>query len=380
LGELLQEEYKFKVETSLMNTDKPPQQQAFQHLSKFVADHDKPRTLLIIYYAGHGYSLAHDTGRISLSGKPILDEKKKLAGSIEWHEVERTLSATSSDVLVIFDCCQAGLLCRSARESFLNNNRIFQYLGACESSQVTHRAGKDSFTSAIIWALRQLSGEASFPITKLVQKIEAHEHFPQKQKPVLFGGRFDPVSENICLARMRATPTTEGSVIHPTTNEATAVRGVMELSFHFPRDVTENDIIQTAGVLKECIRSKKLNCDKISFIDRYSLDTAEVVKRWKQLMQSARQRPTMNINLMGAPRDGHGAMDHFLRRPRLPGGQITTEAELAPEQEPVPRIHRGPLIRCGTVRNMISMLLLEVIKSCIGLSIFFFIVRVFAGL
>jgi hypothetical protein len=380
LRELLQNTYNFSVQTSLMNTAKPPQQQAFQHLANFVVAHDKPRTLLIIYYAGHGYSSARGMGRIALSGKPIYGQEGKLAGSIEWHEVERTLSATSSDVLVIFDCCQAGELCRSAQEGFLNSNRIFQYLGACESGQVTSRAGKLSFTSAIIWALEQLAGEASFPITKLVQKIEAHEHFPRQQKPVLFGGRFDPVSENICLAPMRAAPTTDGSGILATTSKVASTRGVMELSFHFPRDVTETDIIQTAGVLKECMRSKKLNCDKISFIDQYSLDTAEVVKRWKDLMQSARQGPTMNINLMRAPRDGHGVMDRILRRLRLLVGKGTTEVELAPGRELVTPTYRRPLFPRVTVRIMTSMFLLEVIRSCIGISICILIVRVCAGL
>lgn len=362
-----------------MNTARPPQQQAFQHLANFVAAHDRPRTLLVIYYAGHGYSSARGMGRIALSGKPIYGQEEKLAGSIEWHEVERVLSATSSDVLVIFDCCQAGLLCRSAQEGFLNSNRIFQYLGACESGQATSRAGKLSFTSAIIWALKELSGEASFPITKLVQKIEAHEHFPPEQKPVLFGGRFDPVSENICLAPMRTIPTPEDPDMCSTTNQAASTRGVMELSFHFARDVTEKDIVQTAGVLKECMRSKKLDCDKISFIDQYSLDTAEVVKRWKQLVQAARQRPTL-INLTGVPRVGHGVMDRFSQRLRLLVGNFTTQTDSESEQELVAMRHHWPLVRCATVRNMVLMLLLEVIRSCIGLSIFIVIVRAYAGL
>lgn len=126
-----------------------------------------------------------------------------IAASIEWHEVERTLVATSSDVLVIFDCCRAGLLCRSAQEGLENNDRIFQCLGACESEQRTRSSGKQSFTTAMIWALEELAKEPSFPVTKLVKKIEAHAGFPHDdQRPVLFGGRFAPASANIHLARM----------------------------------------------------------------------------------------------------------------------------------------------------------------------------------
>jgi hypothetical protein len=205
LGKVLKEEYNLTVERRLMHSKTSPQKQAFKHLSNFVDAHDDPKTLLIVYYAGHGYESARGTGHLALSGKPIYDPKMKIAVSVEWHEVERTLVTTSSDILVVFDCCQAGLLCRSAQDGLVANGRIFQYLGACESEQQTRSSGKHSFTSAVMWALKELVDEESFPVTKLVKKIQAHSDFPNdQQRPVLFGGRFDPVSVNICLGRMPA--------------------------------------------------------------------------------------------------------------------------------------------------------------------------------
>ena len=186
-----------------MHTTTPPQIQAFKHLSNFVDAHAALRTLLIVYYAGHGYRSARDRDHIALSGKAFIELEDKFANSIEWHEVERTLVSINSDVLVIFDCCQAGLLCSSAREGSVTDGRIFQYLGACESQQQTRSAGEHSFTSAVTWALKELIGETSFPVTKLVKKIESHAGFPHgKQRPVLFSGRFDPASANICLGCM----------------------------------------------------------------------------------------------------------------------------------------------------------------------------------
>lgn len=203
LAKVLQEEYNFVVESHLMHTRTSPQRQAFKHLSNFVDDHDNPQTLLLVYYAGHAYKSLTELGCLALSGKPIYDQDKMIAASIEWHEVERTLVATSSDVLVIFDCCHAGLLCRSAQEGLENKDRIFQCLGACESEQRTRSSGKQSFTTAMIWALKELAKESSSSTTKLVKKIEAHEGFPHNdQRPVLFGGRFAPASANIHLARM----------------------------------------------------------------------------------------------------------------------------------------------------------------------------------
>lgn len=191
------------MQSHLMHTRTSPQSQAFKHLSNFVDAHDHPQTLLVVYYAGHGYESLTRPGCLTLSGKPIYDQDAMIAASIEWHEVERTLVATSSDVLVIFDCCCAGLLCRSAQEGLENSNRIFQCLGACESRQQTRSSGERSFTTAMIWALKELAKGSSFPVTKLVKKIEAHARFPHNdQRPVLFGGRFAPASANIHLARM----------------------------------------------------------------------------------------------------------------------------------------------------------------------------------
>jgi hypothetical protein len=294
----MQDKYHFDVQTKLMNCETHPQEQAFQHLANFVGTQRQPRTLLIIYYAGHGYSSALRDGRIALSGTQLVDPTDQSTRSIEWDEVERTLSTTRSDVLVIFDCCQAGLLCRSAQEGLLNPNRSFQYLGACESIQVTERAGPGSFTSAMIWALEKLALEPGFPVTKLVKTIEQHEHFPKKQKPVLFGGRFDPVAENIWIAPMR---TIDGEPDQPKTfDERTAAssakptRGVMELRLHFEDGVTKDDIINSARVLTDCMRKNKLRCHNVSFIDKYSLDTTDIVRRaawkWKQVMRTPAQQ------------------------------------------------------------------------------------------
>jgi hypothetical protein len=296
LEKTMQDKYHFDVQTKLMNCETHPQEQAFQHLANFVGTQRQPRTLLIIYYAGHGYSSALRDGRIALSGTQLVDPTDKSTRSIEWDEVERTLSTTRSDVLVIFDCCQAGLLCRSAQEGLLNPNRSFQYLGACESKQVTERAGLESFTSAMIWALEKLATEPGFPVTKLVKTIEQHEHFPKKQKPVLFGGRFDPVAENICIAPMRTgepdqPKTSDGRTAAPS---AKPTRGVMELRLHFENGVTEEDIVNSARVLTDCMRKNKLRCHNVSFIDKYSLDSTDIVRRaawkWKQVMRTPTQQ------------------------------------------------------------------------------------------
>lgn len=280
LQNVLQERYRCDVQLELMNYKTHPQQQAFKHLANFVEAHKRPRTLLIIYYAGHGFDSGKDDNRMALSGRRFIDDEEKAANSIMWDDVERTLSTTPSDVLVIFDCCQAGLLCRSARQVLLHPNRSFQFLGACESGQVTNRAGPKSFTSAMIWALDKLANEATFPVTKLVKTIEEHDDFPRDQKPVLFGGRFDPVAENICITHMRG-PASRGESVDPTASprDTPPTKGVLELRLHFPNEVTEDDIVDSARTLKNCMQKVTLHCHGIAFLDMYATDSTALMKR-----------------------------------------------------------------------------------------------------
>jgi hypothetical protein len=66
LAKVLRETYKFEVVERLLNHKKRAQTQVNQHLANFVADHDDKHTLLIIYYAGHGWS--EGSGQMTLAG------------------------------------------------------------------------------------------------------------------------------------------------------------------------------------------------------------------------------------------------------------------------------------------------------------------------
>ena len=60
--------FKYKVRRALLTTHgKLPQVQANHHISQFVWDEDSPRTLLIVYYAGHG-TPGRNPGQLDLSG------------------------------------------------------------------------------------------------------------------------------------------------------------------------------------------------------------------------------------------------------------------------------------------------------------------------
>lgn len=120
-----------------------------------------------------------------------------------WEASETVLHHVKGDVLVIFDCCDAGSLAK-----LRSAGRAFEYLGACDSEKYTHPPGVNSFTSALTWALKELSSEPPFTTDRLVSKVKDYERFPRKQKPVLFARR-NYMPEHIWISRIRtlATPT-----------------------------------------------------------------------------------------------------------------------------------------------------------------------------
>jgi hypothetical protein len=228
-----------------------PHEQAKRHAAVFVDKEDGKGRLLIVCYGGHGNG--HDGGRLLLSGC-LLGSPPPEGGhryeQIDWAEVEIVLSKAEADVLVILDCCHAGVLfdpgmmSRAAR-------RKFQYIAACEAEQMTRSAGPGSFTTAIIWALKHLAKETGFSTQQLVCSLSGRREFCcETQEPFTFSGKFGLVTEDIWIA--------------PVTGR-TAASKVLDLRFHFDRHASESDIQATADYLQTFLRSKQsLRFHKIS--------------------------------------------------------------------------------------------------------------------
>lgn len=248
-----------------------PQLQATKHVADFVWDNDGPRGLLIVYYAGHGWAEDNSVGRISLAGRfPEGANEKDM--SIEWTEVEHTLGKTMSDVLVIFDCCHAGLLCRPA---FRGRRRSFYYVAACKDDQKTRSSGKSSFTSAFDWALKELAHSPGFTVTRLVKKLMEHEPFPRdQQEAVVYPSRFGPGAHEIWISPLphkrtaRKTSLGQGRLA----GEDLPTANILDLRLHFSNHAPPEHIEETAIVLKDLLETKSsLHFHRITFIDHTSL-------------------------------------------------------------------------------------------------------------
>jgi hypothetical protein len=272
---VLEDSYGFPVEYERMHMRRHPQVQAMKHVVDFLHKHDsiEPRTLLIVYYAGHGGSDPTSTGRISLSGcYPVNDAARDR--SIAWTEVESTLAKAESDVVVIFDCCHAGLLCCPARRGPRNS---FHYVAACKADQRTRASGKKSFTAAMIWALKDLADSPGFTVTRLVEKLMQHEPFPrEEQEAVIYPSRFGPGREIwIAPKPEKRSPGTASLIADARPSSAREdllpTADILDLRFHFARHATVAHITETARMMKDFLETKQsLHFHHISFIDHTS--------------------------------------------------------------------------------------------------------------
>jgi hypothetical protein len=189
---------------------------------------------------------------------------------IIWNSAENNIRYTQCDVLLIFDCCHAGELERGVRGTVVP--RAFEYLAATSADSTTRRPGKNSFTTALIWAFKELLGTAnnSFTTQDLVAKVLQAPDFPQGQYPRL-SERGPSCTRKIILAPLdkdKGIVTLEQDeqitpALSPTTDlslrfvfkEKPTERVVKELAVGLRRFINENDF-KTSTVLWDGLDTK----------------------------------------------------------------------------------------------------------------------------
>lgn len=209
---------------------------------------------------------------------------------------------TRADVLLIFDCCHTGLLCRPFRTAGLKSS--FQFLGACTEDQTTQGPGKGSFTTALKWALRQLAKEnRPFSSGELQKTITKYEHFPVGQQPVL-SDRRDPY-QNIVIAKQGSEPTAaEQTATSSRPLQQSERKEHIDVRFHFEHKVGPNHVRAAAEALKGLTKDEKM-WSRVTFRGKSSV-VQEVAEAWKQLAREkiAHRKSLSNItpiDTIGAP-------------------------------------------------------------------------------
>ncbi|KIW68870.1 hypothetical protein PV04_04785 [Phialophora macrospora] len=206
LRRVLEEQYRFSVYEKYLHTrdGTPARHQLNCHLAEFVRKEDDKNALLIVYYAGHGRV---GKGKLWLEGGNPKKGKRKIS-RILWEEVEHQLERARADLLVIFDCCYAGLLANDDPRA-APPRRIFEYLGATLHNKTAIGPGDWSFTKALVWALEQLAHDEpdGFTTSQLKAKIRKAPNFRDRdQEPV-----WSPRGKNPSLFRLKISPLEENS-------------------------------------------------------------------------------------------------------------------------------------------------------------------------
>jgi hypothetical protein len=260
-----------------------------KHVVEFVYEEDRSGRLLVVYYAGHGR--AGSNGQLLLAGS--IAPESEAAGenaSIDWTDVEIMLRKTKADVLVIFDCCCAGLLlCRPPELGGRRARRKFLYVAACRAKQRTPSAGLQSFTSVMIWALGELAaGGSGFTVRRLVRTLMSYEHFPRGQEAVVFESRFGTVEGDIWLAPSMGKDVAGSSQMEMDSAHGTPTVDVLNLRFHFAESLTEAVVEDTALAVKEFLRTERgLRCHRVSFL-RHKSYVEGPARHWLDIIRKKR--------------------------------------------------------------------------------------------
>jgi hypothetical protein len=202
-------------------------------------------------------------------------------------------------VLVVFDCCYAGKLCHRDRSS-----AIFQFLGACSAEQRTAGPGENSFTAALIWALKELKDGPPFTTDQLRQKIVKCPEFPRDKIPAL-GNPIEPSRLDLVMICPMNNQPDQMSMESLKKNAKVQFESI-DLRFHYSQKISEELLIHTAEKLTDLITAEQnLFVDSITFLEKHStLSPDEIAKKavdkWRQHVQWQRKEKQTLASLQGS--------------------------------------------------------------------------------
>ena len=172
--------------------------------------------------------------------------------ALVWNNAEERLQGKDADILLIFDCCHAGLLRKD------RGYHTFEFLGACEKGETTPPPGHTSFTRALIWALVRMAEESprGFSTLQLKNKISKYEHFATDKKQHLSLSLRERLTSRM---HVFITPRTSASNSVPSSARAEETTGHSTLGewlgfrLYFDRYQSPEDIHKLADAFNEFV-------------------------------------------------------------------------------------------------------------------------------
>ncbi|KAH9219763.1 hypothetical protein DL95DRAFT_457032 [Leptodontidium sp. 2 PMI_412] len=301
LEDVWRNDFNYEVVKKELVEGKRPGIQLIKHLADFVFEYEGDSALLIVYYAGHG--IPGPPGELHLAGKRQPNIKHSIDNAVAWHESEHIIRDAKADVLLIFDCCYAGnLLTRNVRSYY--QTRSYETLAACGRREVTNPPGEDSFTSALIWALKDLLKERKrFTITELQTRImNGAPNFPKAQFVPLLE-RHDPCDQRLILAPLPSGLEAESPISTPSTQTLDLRQNYLDLRFWFATRPNEEEIRNLAMRLRRDMMDKNIGAHSIGWLALKNVDLVRsekevarnVAKHWRWV---ARQKSHIQPSLV----------------------------------------------------------------------------------
>ncbi|KAE9374104.1 hypothetical protein N431DRAFT_556511 [Stipitochalara longipes BDJ] len=138
---------------------------------EFVEKHESKDCLMVVYYGGHAYI---NPARQST----WCCTRKKDGPSLDWSAVQTLFVSSTSDVLLLLDCCSA------ASSAPRGGIAVTETIAACGWESIAPEPGRFSFTSALIEVLDEWKGR-TFSVAMLHSQILS---VLKHERPELLGG------------------------------------------------------------------------------------------------------------------------------------------------------------------------------------------------
>ena len=242
------------------------------------------------------------------------DKVSDALSHIVWQEAEGLIhSALRPDIFLIFDCCHAGRLL-NMRQRPAWSERIFEFLGATGPDGTTPLPGKESFTSALIWALQELADEgACFMSSELLQKIlEAPDFHRDGQVPCM-STRGPQCVRKLILEPMASETEERRSSLEGRRDEASeSFKYCLNLQLLLPDAPEDKDIKRMCDSFRELILSHGFYARQILWQGLYPRERArsqlprlvrECAVRWENKILRKKIRTLSHVEHLGEESD-----------------------------------------------------------------------------
>ena len=295
LGEVFKHTYNFDVESKHIkeDPDKKAQAQVNSIVANWVLEKDTPKSLCIVYFAGHGRP-GTIPGHLKIKGqtRPTIAMRDHL-NTVIWNKTEALLQDTHADVLQIFDCCYAGSLGQAQ-----GGARTIEYLAAT-SGPTTKAPGSHFFTTALIWALRELKSER-FTTLHLLHKVREAPDFPEAQRPILQSRNNNNSGELIMLESLADDRDLSSEL---DTSKGATGKEILTLKFILETKPSPGAITAFGKDLNTIAAKADLIINRIMWGGLQAKQADMVFKAAHKFMESIRQRQSSNVESSQRPED-----------------------------------------------------------------------------